>query len=372
VPDGEWYLHLFDSTQPDLNWANREVVDLFDQILRFWLRRGVDGFRIDVAHGLVKDADLRDQQARSRHRPSSGQVNGERSMIELDVIDTPMWDQPGVHDVFRRWSRILDTVGPDRMTVAEAWTQTPEATAAYVRPDELDQAFNFAWTVADWSASAFRDVIAGTIAAMAPVGAAPTWVLSNHDVVRHPTRYGGGERGLRRARAATVAMLALPGSSYLYQGEELGLEEVDVPPEHRQDPAWLRGGRQGRDGCRVPLPWSGSHAPFGFGPEGSTPWIPQPVSWASLTVQAQAGVAGSTLELYRSALSARRAFATPNGDEVRLVDRADDVLAFERGPLKVFLNCGEAPAPLPRGEVVLASDAVIDGFLPPDVAVWIR
>ncbi|SFC56302.1 alpha-glucosidase [Nocardioides terrae] len=372
VPDGEWYLHLFDPTQPDLNWADPEVVELFDEILGFWLDRGVDGFRVDVAHGLVKDPDLRDQLVDADGRPSSRRVRGERSMVELDVADTPMWDQPGVHEVFRRWHRILDKAGPDRMTVGEAWTQTAEASAAYVRGDELDQVFNFAWTVAEWSAGSFRDVVDGTIAAMQPVGAAPTWVLSNHDVVRHPTRYGGGARGLARGRAATLAMLALPGSSYLYQGEELGLEEVDVPPEHRQDPAWLRGGRQGRDGSRVPLPWSGAEPPFGFGPAGSTPWIPQPTDWSSLTVEAQSGVAGSTLEFYRSALAARRRFATPEGEAIRVAHGGGEVFSFERGSLRVVVNCGDVPVRLPRGRILIASGAVSEDLLPPDTAVWLR
>jgi alpha-glucosidase len=167
-------------------------------------------------------------------------------------------------------------------------------------------------------------------------------------------------------------MLALPGSSYLYQGEELGLEEVDVPAEHRQDPAWLRGGRQGRDGCRVPLPWSGSEPPFGFGPAGSAPWIPQPPDWSSLTVEAQSGVPGSTLEFYRSALAARRRLATPEGEEIRLAHRDDDVFGFERGSLRVLVNCGEVPVPLPRGQVLLASGPVSDDLLPPDTAVWMR
>ena len=142
----------------------------------------------------------------------------------------------------------------DRMAVAEAWTQTPESMARFVRPDELSQTFNFGWLLADWSATAFADVITGTLTALAPVGAAPTWVLSNHDVVRHPTRYGGGERGLARARAATLTMLALPGSAYVYQGEELGLPEVDVAPEHWQDPASLRTGDEGPRRLPGPAP----------------------------------------------------------------------------------------------------------------------
>ena len=248
-----------------------------------------------------------------------------------------------------RWHRVLDEAGPDRMAVAEAWTQTPESMAAFVRPDELDQAFNFAWLLADWSAEAFATVITDTLAAVEPVGASPTWVLSNHDVVRHVTRYGGGEQGLARGRAATLAMLALPGSSYLYQGEELGLEQVDVAPEDRQDPSYLRTGEVGRDGCRVPIPWGGNEAPYGFGPGDGQPWIPQPADWASLTVDAQTGAEGSTLEFYRAALAARREFAWTAGEEVELLDLGTDVLAFRRGPVTVVLNCGDGRRRAPRG-----------------------
>jgi alpha-glucosidase len=371
VEDGQWYLHLFDATQPDLDWRNPEVAAMFEDVLRFWLDRGVDGFRVDVAHGLFKVESLRDQVIEEGERPSSGQVNTDHSMVSLDLKDEPMWDQPEVHDVYRAWHKILDESGPDKMAVAEAWTQTPESMAAFVRPDELDQAFNFAWLLADWSAEAFREVVTSTLAAVEPVGASPTWVLSNHDVVRHVTRYGGGARGLARGRAATLTMLALPGSSYLYQGEELGLEQVDVAPEHRQDPSFLRTGEPGRDGCRVPMPWSGSEPPYGFGPGEGQPWIPQPDDWASLTVEAQAADPTSTLAFYREALRVRRDFAWSAGDEVEMLDLGADILAFRRGPLTVVLNCGTTPVPLPEGELLLASGPV-DGTLPADTAAWLR
>ncbi|WP_110183112.1 glycoside hydrolase family 13 protein [Nocardioides solisilvae] len=374
-PDGptdQWYLHLFDSTQPDLDWRNPEVGDMFEDVLRFWLDRGVDGFRVDVAHGLFKEESLRDQERSAEELEQAGP----HEMVELTLADEPMWDQPEVHEVYRRWAKVLDEYGEDRMAVAEAWTQTPESMARFVRPDELDQAFNFSWLLAPWSAKAFAEVVTGTLEAVAPVGAAPTWVLSNHDVVRHPTRYGGGERGLARARAATLTMLALPGSSYLYQGEELGLEQVDVAPEHRQDPSWFRTGEPGRDGCRVPVPWSGAEPPFGFGPDGSTPWIPQPAGWAALTAQAQQGDPASTLEFYRRALAVRREHALDAGDEVALLDPLDgwgeDVLALRRGPLTVVLNCGDGPVAVPAGEPVVASGPLEAGLLPPDTAVWLR
>jgi alpha-glucosidase len=367
LDDGQWYLHLFDSTQPDLDWRNPEVPAMFEDVLRFWLDRGVDGFRVDVAHGLFKEASLRDQVVPE----GSTTASGAHEMVERSLTDEPMWDQPEVHDVYRSWNAILDEAGPDRMAVAEAWTQTPESMAAFVRPDELDQAFNFAWLLADWSAEAFAEVITDTLAAVDLVGASPTWVLSNHDVVRHVTRYGGGTQGLARARAATLTMLALPGSSYLYQGEELGLEQVDVAPEDRQDPSYLRTGEVGRDGCRVPIPWGGAEAPYAFGPGSGQPWIPQPSDWAALSVAAQSGDGSSTLAFYREALRLRRDFAWTAGEEVEILDLGANVLAFRRGPLTVVLNCGTAAVALPEGELLLASGPV-DGTLPADTAVWLR
>ncbi|MCW2791071.1 MAG: malL [Nocardioides sp.] len=374
----QWYLHLFDSTQPDLNWRNPEVGDMFEDVLTFWLDRGVDGFRVDVAHGLFKVEDLRDQLLEEGATPDSVPANSTgspasspaSSMVERTMRDEPMWDQPEVHDVYRRWHDVLAKYDGDRILVAEAWTQTPESMANFVRGDEMQQAFNFSWLLADWSAEAFAEVITGTFAALEAVGASPTWVLSNHDVVRHPTRYGGGAQGLARARAATLTMLGLPGSSYLYEGEELGLEQVDVAAEHREDPSWFRTGEPGRDGCRVPLPWAGDHPPYGFGPGTGQPWIPQPTDWAPLTVEAQAADPGSTLSFYKRALAARRDQAD-TGEHIEMLELGTDVLAFRRGPLTVVLNCGSEAVPLPAGEVVVASGPVTD-TLPGDTAVWLR
>ncbi len=366
-PDGQWYLHLFDSTQPDLDWRNPEVGDMFVDVLRFWLDRDVDGFRVDVAHGLYKEASLRDQVVEDDAATSAPQD----SMVSRAVRDEPMWDQPEVHDVYRRWHDVLAEYDGDRMSVAEAWTQTPGSMAMFVRPDEMQQAFNFTWLLADWSAAAFADVVTDTFAALDDVGASPTWVLSNHDVVRHVTRYGGGESGLARARAATLTMLALPGSSYLYQGEELGLEQVDVAPEDRQDPSWFRTGEAGRDGCRVPIPWSGTTAPYGFGPGDYQPWIPQPDDWAALTAEAQAGVEDSTLEFYRRTLAARRDLLATDPPTTVDVAVDGDLLTITRGDLRVVLNCGAVDAPLPAGDVVLSSAPVTDR-LPADTAVWLR
>jgi alpha-glucosidase len=370
VASGEWYLHLFDVSQPDLNWRNPEVAALFEEVLRFWLDRGVDGFRVDVAHGLVKERTLRDQRGVA---PGQRDLPGDResrAMVERTSRDEPMWDQPEVHDIYRSWHRILEEYPGDRMAVAEAWTQSPESMARYVRADELNQAFNFAWLLAAWSAAAFAEVVRGTLAAVGPVGAVPTWVLSNHDVVRHPTRYGGGPRGLARARAATLTMLALPGSAYLYQGEELGLEEVDVPEEARQDPYWFRTGRVGRDGARVPIPWRGTRSPFGFGNASTTPWLPMPADWAPLTVAAQRKDPASTWSFYREALRARRRI-THGADEVEIVEGRSTVLHLRRGDLTVVCNCGSRPVRLPEGDVVMASGPLLGRLLPPDTAVWV-
>ncbi|GAA5144681.1 glycoside hydrolase family 13 protein [Nocardioides marinquilinus] len=368
VPDGQWYLHLFDDSQPDLDWRNPGVGDRFEGVLRFWLDRGVDGFRVDVAHGLLKEASLRDQE--DANLPAPGGEPG--SMVERTAVDEPMWDQPEVHDVYRRWHEVLAEYDGDRMLVAEAWTRAPESMARYVRPDEMQQAFNFAWLLAPWSARAFADVVTGTFAALDPVGASPTWVLSNHDVVRHVTRYGGGAVGLARGRAAVAAMLALPGSAYLYQGEELGLAQADVPPEARQDPAWrrghLHGDNVGRDGCRVPVPWSGRAPTYGFAPEGTDAWLPQPDDWAHLTAEAQTGDDASTLELYRRLLAARRAL--PPATSVA-VEVDGDVLTLRRPGAVVVLNAGADAVALPAGEVLVATGPLDADALPPDTAVWL-
>jgi alpha-glucosidase len=358
VPDGQWYLHLFDPSQPDLNWEHPEVRAEYESILRFWLDRGVDGIRIDVAHGLVKAAGLPDVGYDDQMRLRSKAV-------------LPYWDQDDVHAIFRAWRQVLDSYPGDRMAVAEAWVSPPERLGRYVAADELHQAFNFDFLQAPWSAPDYREVIDSCLAVSSLVGATTTWVLSNHDVQRHATRLGS----LARARAATLLMLALPGSAYLYQGEELGLPEVlDLPDELRQDPEWLRSGghRLGRDGCRVPLPWSGTAPPFGFSTAPAA-WLPAPASWAQLTVAAQEHDPGSTLSLYRDALRLRRALPR---DPVPLTwhESPADVLDFTgRGGLRCVVNLGTAPVPLPQGydHPMLTSGPLTAGQLPPDSTVWL-
>jgi alpha-glucosidase len=362
IPDGQWYLHLFDPAQPDLNWEHPDVRTEFASILRFWLDRGVDGFRIDVAHGLVKAAGLPDA------------VCDDQAGL-LTTRELPYFDRDGVHEIYREWRTILDSYPGERIGVAEAWVRTPERLARYLRPDELHQAFNFHYVEAPWTAEAFRKVIDESLAAVSGVGAPTTWVLSNHDVTRHVTRYGGGEIGLRRARAAALLSLALPGSFYLYQGEELGLPEVtDLPDAVLTDPVWERSGHtdRGRDGCRVPLPWSGTEPPFGF---GGPAWLPQPARWAERTVDAQREDPASTLSLYREALRLRRGLpAAP----LLWLEAEPEVLAFGRGDgFTCTVNFGSAPATLPRpGRLLLASasgTAFGEGrtvTLLPDSAAW--
>ena len=334
VPDGQWYLHLFDSTQPDLDWRNPEVGDMFEEVLRFWLDRGVDGFRVDVAHGLVKEESLRDQVLPDR--PA-----GSGPMVDRTGTDEPMWDQPEVHDVYRRWHRVLAEYDGDRMAVAEAWTQTPESMARFVRADEMQQSFNFDWLLAPWSATAFAKVITGTLAAPCPTsrrsrpGCCPTTTSSGT-----PPATAAATVGLARARAATLTMLALPGSAYLYQGEELGLEQVDVAPEHRQDPAYLRQkGTPPGVGLGRPRRLPGAD-PVGRRPPAlrvrsrrrGQPWIPQPLDWERLSVEAQekaTRTAESTLAFYRRALAARREHALGSGDDVEVLTADRDVLALQ-------------------------------------------
>ncbi|MCX5196938.1 glycoside hydrolase family 13 protein [Streptomyces sp. NBC_00249] len=366
VPDGDWYLHLFAPEQPDLDWENPEVAEEFASVLRFWLDLGVDGFRVDVAHGMVKAPGL----------PDIGR-GAQATLIGTEPL--PFFDQDGVHEIHRSWRRLLDSYEGQRIGVAEAWAPTSERLALYVRPDELHQAFNFRFLNCPWDPAAMRTVIDESLAATASVGAPTTWVLSNHDVVRHVTRYGGGPRGLARGRAAALLMLALPGSAYVYQGEELGLPEVsDLPDEARQDPAFHRSaGQEGlRDGCRVPIPWSGQEAPYGFGPSGS--WLPQPAGWAELTVAAQTGDPHSTLELYRAALELRRAVPGLGGPEsgpLTWQGAPDGVLLFTRPGFACTLNTRAAAVELPApGRPVLSSAPVeTDGRtvrLPPDSCTW--
>jgi alpha-glucosidase len=375
--DGQWYCHLFAPEQPDLNWDNREVRDDFLRTLRFWADRGVDGFRVDVAHALAKDLS-----EPLRSKPTLEDV-------PLDGSD-PLFDRNEVHEIYAEWRELFDSYDPPRIAVAEA-NAPSERRALYARPTGLGQAFNFDLLKAEYSAAAFHEVITFCLNEAAKTGSSSTWVLSNHDVVRHATRYAlppevdldawllsdgvlplaDEARGLRRARAATLVMLALPGSSYLYQGEELGLHEVaDLPPSALQDPIWKRTlkAKKGRDGCRVPLPWSLDGESYGFGVAHA--WLPQPAGFSRSAVAAQTDRPGSTLELYREALQVRRALQTE--EDLEWVPTAHpDVLHFVRPDgWHCVSNFGEAPVALPDGVVRVSSVPHEAGVLPGESTVW--
>ncbi|MEU6656212.1 glycoside hydrolase family 13 protein [Streptomyces sp. NPDC046900] len=367
---GEWYLHLHAPQQPDLNWRNDEVVADFERILKHWLDRGVDGFRVDVAHTLFKADGL----------PDAGP--GQHQDIHRNHL-MPYYDQEELHPLFRDWRALLDShpapagaVAPgERVMVAEAAIFAPERLARYVSPGEMQQTFNFAFLEAPWDGAAMRDVVEESVTTMQAVGAPVTWVLSSHDAVRPVTRYGGGQVGERRARAAALLMLALPGAAYVYQGEELGLPQVELPDDRLRDPLWERSGHRerGRDGCRVPLPWEGDAAPYGFStaaPEDC--WFPQPADWAGLTVRAQEDHGDSMFALYRRALRLRRGH--PASDAALKLDGPDsgEWFGFERGAgLRCVVNFGSEQLPLENDAEVLLSSAPLEGrTIPQDTTVW--
>jgi alpha-glucosidase len=385
---GQWYLHLFAPEQPDLNWDNAEVRREFEAVLRFWFDLGVNGIRIDVAHGLVKEEGL----------PDLGHSDIERIGMAADG-GHPHWDREGVHAIFRGWRTVANSYDNPRVFVAEAWMGAPDRLARYVRPDELHTAFNFDYLTAPWRADRLREAIDTNLVAFRAVGAPGTWVLSNHDVARHVSRYGRPqpdepvralsdflkdklfdlELGTRRARAAALLTLALPGGAYIYQGEELGLWEIeDLPEELLQDPTWRRSGGtdRGRDGCRVPMPWSGDSPPFGYSPPRAMaePWLPQPTAWKKLTVETQHGDEKSMLELYRKALHLRRAHpALGDGSMTWDSTAQEEVLSFTREPgFRCVVNLSEHQIALPdHTDVLLSSAPIQDDCLQSDTAVWL-
>ena len=375
---GEWYLHLFTPEQPDLNWNHPDVRKLHEDVLRFWFDRGVAGVRIDSAALLIKDPELPEVP----DDPQPGQH--------------PTVDRDEVHDVYRSWRAIADSYPGSRVLVGEVWMPDTERFAKYLRSDEMHTAFNFDFMARPWEAGELRKSVDSMLAAHAPVGAPSTWVLSNHDVTRPVTRYGRDDTsfafstkrfhtptdlalGLRRARAAALLSAALPGSLYVYQGDELGLPEAEaIPLELRQDPMYFRseGVDPGRDGCRVPLPWSGTEPPYGFTPAGATsaPWLPQPDDWAPLTVEAEAGDTGSMLSLYRTALSIRRSHPALGDGTLTWIESSPGVLAFSRGLGFVSVtNLSSAAVELPSyTRLLLTSTPLDNGLLPTDSTAWLR
>ncbi|MFD7613975.1 glycoside hydrolase family 13 protein [Streptomyces sp. NPDC059828] len=371
---GQWYLHMFTPEQPDLNWRNPETTAYFERVLRFWLDHGVDGFRIDVAAGLYKHPDLPDSS------------DPEADARTRDAVNPLAWNQPEVHDVWRQWRSVCEQYtlrdGRERLLVGEVSVPTAREHARYVRPDELHQAFFFDLLSAPWDAGAFRKVITEAMQDIAGTGSTVTWVLNNHDQVRTVTRYGesgteGSGLGAARARAAALLMLALPGAAYIYQGEELGLPEVvDLPDEVLTDPIFRRTGSRSRirDGCRVPLPWSGHASPFGFtsGAEGAKPWLPQPGWFAEHATDRAVADTRSFWHLYRDGLQLRRGLPQLGEGTLRWLESAPGVLAFVRGDgLVCAVNFGTAPVPAPvSGAPLLSSGPCPNGVLPGSTAAW--
>lgn len=376
--DGEWYCHLFDSSQPDLNWENPEVQREFEEILKFWLDRGVDGFRVDQPHAMAKAPGLPDHPYVAE--AGAGFIEGREN--------PPMWFQDSVHEIFRNWRKILESYPGERAMCGEAYVLPLSFMARWVRSDEFHQTFNFRFLDAGWEKERLVAAINESFEAFDSVGAPSTWVLNNHDVIRHASRFGGeygratasdgigpinpqpnNELGLRKARGATLFMLGLPGASYLYQGEELGLpEHTTIAPEFRQDPTFFRtsGARVGRDGCRVPLPWVRGGETNGFN-QGSHSWLPQPASYAELSRDVQESDADSTLNLYKAALRIRKHLALGEGsfDWVS----TSDLLSYRNGDVLVVHNFTENNSLLPEGELLLKSGS--GELLEPNQTAWI-
>jgi alpha-glucosidase len=371
---GQYYLHLFAPEQPDLNWRNPEVHEEWERILRFWLDRGVDGFRIDVAHGLYKHPELE-----SIPEPKRAAEIVAGTEYSSSIVSSHLWDRPEVHEVFRRWREITDEYD-DRAMVGEVFLFDIDRVVRYVRPGELHMAFNFMLMGSPFDAVEWRRVIDVALDKHSSAGAATcTWVLSSHDVTRHATRYGGGDVGRRRAAAAVLTILALPGAAYLFQGEELGLEDVDVPPQQRQDPIWTRSGGAvtGRDGCRAPIPWTSDGPGYGF--TSGTPWLPFGPDAADRSAEAQLDDDSSMLSFYREALEVRRKH-TPGSFAWLASGVPAGALAFRHGDLLCALNTSKTVARLPLtagARVLLASAPGVtleQGVLslPADTATWLR
>jgi alpha-glucosidase len=382
TPDGQWYLHLFDANQPDFNWRHPDIAAMFERVLRFWLDRGVAGLRIDMANTLFKDPELPD--------------------LDTASAVTPYYDQPEIHELYRSWRKILDSYpahafpGP-RGAIAEMWFQNPQTVRPYLTKDGLPQVFNFRLMLAPWAAAKLRAVIDEARSLVTESGGSLPWVLGNHDITRTVSRLGVDQTliqpptaalrpgavqvdvplGTRRARAAALLLLALPGAAYLYQGDELGLPEyLDIPADRRQDSTFHRtgGAAVGRDGCRIPMPWSGDVPPYGFANEPVRTWLPQPSDWAPLTVAAELSKPDSMLHLYRAALRLRHEHPALGDGEMTWLEMAADALAFTRDPGFGFVaNLGDAAISLPSGSrVILASGPLNGGLLPRDIAVWLQ
>lgn len=383
---GQWYFHTFSPEQPDLNWANPHVREAMMEEIRYWFDRGIDGLRIDAAPAMSKEEGLPD---------ASYDVNG--GFNSRGWTDAPHWDERGVHDILRLWREVANSYPEPKLLVVESVVSSPERLADYLRTDEAHMAFNFDFLYAGWDAQRIRTAINGALVAHRAIGALPMWSLGSHDETRVATRLGRTNTeagnlgfdligipevdeavGLRRARAAAMIQLALPGAPCLYQGEELGLPEVVDLPDYAlaTDPVWTRSGgkSRGRAGCRVPLPWAGTKPPYAFSDEEGQPWLPQPRDWQDFTVSAQSSNEGSTLSLFREALRIRQAH--PRTGEITWNSEAglngDAIVDFTSGSIRNITNMSDEPIPLPEGTVLLVSSEATSGVILPNQTVWLE
>jgi alpha-glucosidase len=381
---GQWYVHLFDSSQPDLNWANPAVQLEFEKILKFWLDRGVDGFRVDQPHAMAKAKGLPDHPY--VQEAGAGFIEGREN--------PPMWFQEEVHEIFRIWRKILESYPGDRAMCGEAYVYPLSLMAKWVRPDEFHQTFNFRFLDAGWDAKKLFDAINESFEAFDSVGAPSTWVLNNHDVIRHASRFGGRygratasdgiganqsqpdpELGLKIAKGATLFMLGLPGASYLYQGEELGLpEHTTLEDGYRQDPTFSRTGGQrvGRDGCRIPLPWEPNGDSSGFSESGKS-WLPQPPSYKHLARSVQEQDSESTLSFYKTAIQLRKHLSLGEGSFGWLAGhQGPNALGYENSGVQVIYNFGVEPIDLSGLDVLISSEPLNGSQLEMNQCVWVK
>ncbi len=341
---GEWYLHSFLREQPDLNFRNREVVAAMHDVIRFWLDRGVDGFRVDVIAQMIKDAQFRD----NIEVPAGQQLS---QLERLAYEQRYSSDQPEVHDIIRGFRLVLDGYR-DRMMVGEVWPREQRSLADYLRADELQQAFNFRFLFSPWQASAFRSRIE-EVEAILGAEAWPTYTLSNHDFPRHFTRYGA-ENTEARARLAAVLLLTMRGTPFIYYGEEIGMRDVAIPADRKRDPV-------GRDGCRTPMQWNPSRN-GGF-TTASRAWLPIG-DYHDINVARELGDESSMLALYRRMIHLRKTNRALSEGTYRSEAKApDDCLIFHRESatkhVMVALNFADAPRRIvvPRASIRLSTDS---------------
>ena len=388
---GWYYLHLFSKEQPDFNWDNPSVREEFLSVLRFWSDRGVDGFRVDVSHGLAKDL----------HDPLRDRPDPEVMAPMCDDGSDPLFDRDEVHEIYRSWRTVLNQYDPPRMAVGESWTPITDRVFAYARSDELGSVFDFSLAKASWNLDEYASAITRTCRGFKKVGATPSWVLGNHDVPRLASRLAlpkgadelawvasngtdpvvDNEVGLRRARSAAMIMLALPGTAYIYQGDELGLPEVtDLKSTDIRDPQWERSGYRikGRDGCRVPIPWTSEHdKSFGFN-KGAAPWLPQPAWFDDYSVESEMRSDKSARSLIKTALALRSKWVEDDMDvKVNVVDDGlthtlELILA---SGLRSMTNFGRSSVRLPVSAKCLLNSSVVESvngavWLAPDATVW--